>query len=195
MKPLPSLAVLLVLTLSYATFRYHALGTSEWSWFPLWTTNKAFSWTAAALYALAYLVEDKKEARRLGLMGFALMLWHCLVSLALLDPVHYAKLYALSSLKTAALASLAVGGVGVVAFCLPAWASRAGSKEELGSERWLAWQRMGYAGLALTALHCLLIGWQGWLTPSGWPGGLPPITLMGFLTALLPLIRSARRVV
>lgn len=188
-----SFAALLALTLSYATFRYHVFSESDWTLFPLWTGNKAISWTAVSLYALAYLVEDKRQARRLGLLGFGLMIWHCLVSLVLLDPAHYAKFYEHSSLKTAALASLALGGAGALAFCLPAWASMAQSKQKLGQERWLTWQRMGYAGLALTALHCLLIGWQGWLAPLSWPGGLPPITLMGFLTALLPFVRMVRR--
>ncbi|MBA3974912.1 MAG: hypothetical protein C0504_11935 [Candidatus Solibacter sp.] len=99
-----------------STFRYHLFGASPWDWFPLWTTNKALSWTAAALLASAYLIADKTDARRFGLLG-----------------------------------------------------------------------------LALTAVHCLVIGLPGWLTPSKWPGSLPPITFMGFLTALLPLLKLVRR--
>ncbi len=193
MKPVSTAAVILALTLAYATFRYHILGTSDWSWFPFWTTNKALSWTATALLSLAYLTEDKGGARRLGLFGFSLTAWHALVSLVLLGPGYYDKLYSGSSLTGPALASMLLGGASFVAFCFPAWASRPGLKEKLGIGRWLTWQRMGYAGLGLTAAHCLAIGLPGWLTPAKWPGMLPPITLMGFLTALLPVIRLVRR--
>jgi DMSO/TMAO reductase YedYZ heme-binding membrane subunit len=121
------------------------------------------------------------------------MAWHSLVSLFLLSPKYYAKLYAGDSLTAAALASMTLGGLGTAVFCFPAWASRAGLKESLGLDRWLTLQRMGYLGLALTAVHCLAIGLPGWLTPSKWPGGLPPITLLGFLTALLPAVKFVRR--
>jgi DMSO/TMAO reductase YedYZ heme-binding membrane subunit len=193
MKSVRTAALIFALTLSYATFRYHVFGSSDWTWFAFWTTNKALSWTATALIALAYLVQNKDEARRLGSFGFFLAAWHCLVSLVLLGPGYYAKLYSGSSITGPALASMLLGGVGFVAFCFPAWTSRPGLKEKLGIGRWLTWQRMGYAGLGLTAAHCLAIGLPGWLTPSKWPGMLPPITLMGFLTALLPAIRLVRR--
>jgi DMSO/TMAO reductase YedYZ heme-binding membrane subunit len=193
MKPYPAAAITLAVTLAYSTFRYHVYGDSSWAWFPLWTTNKALSWTAAALLASSYLVADKTDARRYGLLGFALMAWHCLVSFFLLGPEFYAKLYSGESLNTAALASLILGGAGALAFCCPAWASRAGVKESLDLSRWFTLQRIGYLGLALTAIHCLAIGLPGWLTPSKWPGGLPPITLMGFLTALMPALRFVRR--
>lgn len=193
MKPYPAAFAILAVTLAYSILRYHVAGDSSWTWFPLWTTNKALSWTAAALLSVSYLVSDKGNARRLGLLGFALMAWHSLVSLFLLSPKFYAKLYAVDSLTAAALASMILGGLGTAAFCCPAWASRDGLKESLGLDRWLTLQRMGYLGLALSAAHCLAIGLPGWLTPSKWPGGLPPITLLGFLTALLPAVKLVRR--
>lgn len=193
MKPYPATAAILAVTLAYSTFRYHVFGVSPWDWFPLWTTNKALSWTAAALLASAYLVADKTDARRYGLLGFALMAWHCLVSFFLLGPKFYAKLYSGDSLTAAAFSSMVLGAAGALAFCCPAWASRAGVQQSLDLNRWFTLQRMGYLGLFLTAAHCFLIGLPGWLTPAKWPGGLPPITLMGFLTALLPLLRLVRR--
>jgi DMSO/TMAO reductase YedYZ heme-binding membrane subunit len=192
MKTARNTLLLLAITLAYATFRYHLLGTSDWSWFALWTTNKAVSWTAASLLALSYLVDDKAEARRLGLTGFVFMAWHCLVSIFLLSPGYYSKLYSGASLSFPALASLLIGAAGAFAFCSPALASLRGMQEKVGAGRWLKLQRLGYAGLVLTALHCLAIGLPGWLTPSKWPGGLPPITLLGFLTALLPSVRFFR---
>jgi len=35
----------------------------------------------------------------------------------------------------------------------------------------------GLFGLA----HLFFMGFKGWLNPSAWPGGLPPISLIGFV--------------
>jgi hypothetical protein len=53
---------------------------------------------------------------------------------------------------------------------------------------------MGYLGLALVSAHLLAMGGAGWLTPSRWPGHMPPITLLAFLAAVLPLLlRTSKR--
>ena len=35
--------------------------------------------------------------------------------------------------------------------------------------------------LLLGAAHLLFMGYEGWLNPGGWHGGLPPISLVAFL--------------
>jgi hypothetical protein len=34
--------------------------------------------------------------------------------------------------------------------------------------------------LLLGAMHLFFMGYEGWLEPSGWHGGLPPISLVAF---------------
>jgi hypothetical protein len=34
--------------------------------------------------------------------------------------------------------------------------------------------------LLLGALHVFFMGYEGWLNPAGWNGGLPPISLVAF---------------
>jgi hypothetical protein len=34
--------------------------------------------------------------------------------------------------------------------------------------------------LLLGAVHLFFMGYQGWLSPAGWHGGLPPISLVAF---------------
>jgi hypothetical protein len=183
--------LLLTATTFYAFLRYHVYGTAPREWFALWTMNKAVSWTAAGMLALAYLVRDRNAARLYGLVGFVLMLGHVAVSFALLDSRRYAKLFAGDDLTTLAWVSMIAGGFGGLALCLPARASRAAAKAELGDARWSLWQRAGYIGLAMTAVHCAAIGVPGWLEPSKWQGGMPPITLWGCLFAVAPLVRRA----
>ena len=35
--------------------------------------------------------------------------------------------------------------------------------------------------MLLSAVHLFFMGFQGWLSPSGWHGGLPPISLVAFV--------------
>jgi hypothetical protein len=34
--------------------------------------------------------------------------------------------------------------------------------------------------LVLGGLHLFFMGYEGWLKPAGWHGGLPPISLVAF---------------
>jgi hypothetical protein len=47
---------------------------------------------------------------------------------------------------------------------------------------------MGYFSLLLAAGHVLVMGLSGWFEPGGWPGSLPPISLVAFIAALIPLL-------
>ncbi len=40
----------------------------------------------------------------------------------------------------------------------------------------LAWVRLYERGAA----HLFFMGYEGWLKPAGWHGGLPPISLVAF---------------
>jgi DMSO/TMAO reductase YedYZ heme-binding membrane subunit len=58
---------------------------------------------------------------------------------------------------------------------------------ELGGWRWKRTQRLGYVALSLVAVHMVALGLEGWLAPTGWHGGLPPISLLAFVAAVFPL--------
>jgi hypothetical protein len=47
---------------------------------------------------------------------------------------------------------------------------------------------MGYFSVALAAGHVLVMGFRGWLAPEGWHGGLPPVSLVAFIGAAVPLL-------
>ena len=58
----------------------------------------------------------------------------------------------------------------------------------VGGWRWKRGQRMGYVALAFVVIHLVAMGYKGWMTPSSWPSGLPPISMIAVIAALLPLI-------
>jgi hypothetical protein len=192
MTPSAILLLVFTLTLTYSILRYHVFGEVAWAQLPLYVLNKAISWSAVTLLALAYLRRNKPAARDLGVLGLFLAFAHILMSFSLLSPAYYAKFYSGPQLTAWAGAALLAGVGAVVVVVLPGIATLPGMCAALGDARWLRWQRAGYWTLALTAAHCAFMGWQGWLTPAKWHGGLPPITLLGALTALLPLVLKFR---
>jgi DMSO/TMAO reductase YedYZ heme-binding membrane subunit len=85
------------------------------------------------------------------------------------------------------------GCVGFLLLIAPAITSVPAVEVQMEPAHWRNWQRAAYVALGLTALHIGVLGWQGWFAPSGWPGGMPPITLLSFAAALAPLIRKVAR--
>ena len=49
-----------------------------------------------------------------------------------------------------------------------------------------------FAALFFVA-HLVALGLPGWLAPDGWNGGLPPISLVALLAALVPLLVKGKR--
>jgi hypothetical protein len=40
----------------------------------------------------------------------------------------------------------------------------------------------------LVSVHLFVMGYNGWIEPGTWPGGLPPITLLSFIISILPIV-------
>jgi DMSO/TMAO reductase YedYZ heme-binding membrane subunit len=81
--------------------------------------------------------------------------------------------------------------VGVLALFLllsPAITTLPMMPKALGGKRWKRAQRMGYLALILVVVHLVVLGLKGWLAPKGWPAGLPPISLVALVAALVPLL-------
>jgi DMSO/TMAO reductase YedYZ heme-binding membrane subunit len=199
--------VLFGAALVYAIIRYHLAGDVAWSHFPLFIFNKATSLAAVFFVASSYLVgkvfhwHDHDKALRLvvikfcGLMGFFLAGVHALFSLALLSPAYYAKYFLPDGrLNLEGEVALAVGVIAMFMLMSPAITSLPMMPKAIGGQRWKRSQRLGYVALALVVVHLVALGWEGWLAPSGWNGGLPPISLVAVLAALVPLVIKRRRV-
>ena len=187
--------------LTYAVVRYHVCKGVAWEHFPLYIFNKAISLAAVFFIAVSYLIgkvikahADDPEKRLIlikfcGLMGFSLAAIHAFMALLLFSPAYYPKFFAEGGKMNGLSESSMVFGV-LSLWCLSVTAitSLPYMYEAVGAERWQRGQRMGYLCLALAAGHVLVMGWSGWLKPAGWPGSLPPISMVGFAAALVPLL-------
>jgi DMSO/TMAO reductase YedYZ heme-binding membrane subunit len=189
------------LSLAYAVVRYHLAGPVEWRHLPLFILNKATSLAAVMLVAGSYLIgkvirwHDHDKALRLvvikfcGLMGFFLAAVHAFFSLVLLSPAYYAKYFdEAGQLNLQGEIAMSVGVLGL--FCLlgPAVTTLPMMPKALGGVRWKRNQRLGYVALLFVAVHLAFLGFNGWLAPGDWHGGMPPISLVAVVAALVPLL-------
>jgi len=194
-------AVLFGASLVYAIVRYHLAGDVPWHHFPLFILNKAASLAAVLFVASSYLVgkifkwHDNDPALRLvvikfcGLLGFFLAGAHAFFSLSLLTPAYYAKYFVEGGrLNLQGELAMSVGVIALFFLMAPAITTLPGMPKALGGWRWKRSQRAGYFALLLVVVHLITLGWKGWLAPKGWHGGLPPISMVAVLAALIPLL-------
>ncbi|MFN3168182.1 MAG: hypothetical protein ACE37H_14060 [Phycisphaeraceae bacterium] len=188
----------LALASVYAVLRYHDVffGVHPADQLPLYILNKAVSWAALVMIALAVgarpiarlsadkLAWLKRDRRAIGMIGFGFAAVHSAMSFALLSPSYYGKLY-LESGKMNTWGELSML-TGIVGMALLVWQANLAKANHGEARRTL--RRLGWSVLGLTAVHVAAMGWPGWLEPSAWPGGLPPITLWSFVVALTGLV-------
>jgi hypothetical protein len=195
---------IIVFAEAYALVRYAVFkGVSLNNW-PLYLNNKALSLAGLTLIAASLALRrtssengSASNGRPPGVLlarvGFALIGLHVLMSLPLLGPGYFPQFFAGDKMNLTGELSLFFGVwsfgccVGVAGLTL------SGTVSKPSSARRSLIQRLALAALATAAGHVLVMGAAGWITPAKWPGGMPPITLLAFLAAVIPLLLWSRR--
>ncbi len=170
----PHLA-LLALGLAYAVVRYVVFGTGAPTGMATLLNKALCIYATGALVALGL-----RRARGLDwrsgpwVSGLRVsVLLHVLLSLFLLSPAYYAKLYVGPHFTW--LAELALlSGAAACALMLDARV-----------RRWVGLDRAFLLAALLVVAHLVGLGGRAWITPSSWPGHLPPITLLCGLATLI----------
>lgn len=193
--------------LVYAIVRYNVFKGVEWTHLPLYIVNKSAAFGGVVFIALAYVVGKwfggtpgsepvRAKAKFFGLAGFGMISMHILMSMVLLSPANYEKFFAESGkLNLAGEVTFLCGVLAYGCLLFPAITTLPYMYDALGMDRWLRAQHMGYATLGLACGHTFAMGYKGWIDLSTWPGSLPPITMLGFLAALIALVVKLGRVV
>ena len=194
--------------MTYAVVRYHVLSGVDWSHLPLFIANKAISLAAVFFIGASYLIgrairayDDDRDKRLIlikfcGLIGFSLAAIHATMAILLFTPANYPNFFLGSGRLTfTGELSMAFGVLSLWCLAITAITSLPFMYDAIGAERWHRGQRMGYLSLALAGGHTLTMGISGWLTPTGWPGGLPPISMVAFVAAMIPLLVKMLRTV
>jgi len=193
-------------SLGYAVLRYHIAGDVAWSHLPLFILNKATSLAAVILVACSYLVggvirwHNHDPVIRLvvvkfcGLMGFFLAGMHAFFSFCLLNPAYFTKYFDSDGrLNVVGEIGMTVGVVALFALLSPAITTLPMMPSAIGGKRWKRSQRLGYVALILVVVHLVDLGLEGWLAPRSWTAGLPPISLVAVVAALVPLAAKFKR--
>ena len=187
------ITVTLVLSIGYSVFRYHVVGPVPWKDFPFFILNKGLSLAAFILLTLNFALgplynlgaavsEGWLNARKaMGMTGFLLVMLHTLMSFLLFSPASYNKFFADNGSLTL-LAGLSMLG-GVTAFVV-LWGYNMSFQTFLREDKafiqFITSRKFMLFALLLGAVHLFFMGYEGWLQPAGWHGGLPPISLVAF---------------
>ncbi len=187
------IASVLLFGLGYAVVRYHIAGPVPWKDLPFFILNKGISLSAFILLTLNFgfgplnnlgvkVPEGWLNARKaLGMTGFLLVLIHALMSFLLFSPAVYGNFFEADGTLTL-LAGLSMLG-GVLAFVV-LWTYNLSFQTHLREDKafigFITSRRFLLAAMTLGAAHLFFMGYAGWLNPSGWYGGLPPISLVSF---------------
>jgi hypothetical protein len=187
------ISVTVVLSIGYAVIRYHILGPVPWIDFPLFILNKGICLSAFILLTMNFALGPLKNlgvpvfqgwlnARKaMGMSGFLLVMLHVLMSFLLFSPASYSKFFADDGALTL-MAGLSMLG-GVVSFGI-LWSYnmtfQTFLREDKAFVQFITSRKFMLFALLLGAAHLFFMGYEGWLSPTGWHGGLPPISLVAF---------------
>jgi hypothetical protein len=183
----------LLLSIAYAVLRYHIVGPVPWDDFPLFIFNKGLCLAGFILLTLNFslgplrhlgvpISEGWLNSRKaLGMGGFLLVLLHAFMSFLLFSPDIYGKFFdADGSLSLIGGWSMLFGVLGFVFLWGYNMSFQTFLREDAAFIRFLTSRKTLLLALTLGGLHLFFMGYQGWLNPAGWHGGLPPISLVAF---------------
>jgi len=187
------IAVTCILSLLYAILRYHVMGPVPWKDFPFFILNKGISLAAFVLITFNFSLgplnnlgarvgEGWLNARKaIGMTGFLLVLIHALISFMLFKPAIFGKFFEADGTLTL-LAGISMLG-GVLGFVI-LWAYNLSFQTHLSEDkafiRFITSRNFLLVALLFGIIHIFFMGYPGWMNPSGWHGGLPPISLVAF---------------
>jgi hypothetical protein len=182
------------LCIAYAILRYHIVGPVSWNEFPFFILNKGISLAALLLLVLNFSLGPLKNiglpvpdswlsARKsLGMTGFLLVLIHALMSFMLFSPAIYGKLFDADGSLTLFSGLSMLGGV--LSFVV-LWGYNLSFQTHLRDEKafiqFITSRNFLLFAMLLSAVHLFFMGFEGWLSPAGWHGGLPPISLVALV--------------
>lgn len=182
-----------VFSICYAIIRYHIVGTVPWKDFPFLILNKGISLSGIILLTLNFSIGPMNNLtgkvpeswlnsrKQIGITGFLYALIHVLMSMMTFNPDIYGKFYETDGSLTL-FGGLSMLG-GVLSFVV-LWGYNLSFKTFLKDDsafiQLITSRKFLLLAMLLSAAHLFFMGFKGWVNPSGWVGGVPPISLVAF---------------
>lgn len=176
--------ILLILCSIYTLLRYVYFGPVSPENIPLFLANKAISMASvfALLFAaISYFKKDGLLSRDWGRVALHTAFLHVVMSFPLINPYYYSVFYGFAD-------SGRMDHVGELVLLLGILASYAYfriARSAPGSNEMHFYKLIGSG---LVAAHIFELGAGGWLKVDGWHGGMPPITLITTLAAIIAMV-------
>jgi hypothetical protein len=183
----------LILSLSYAILRYNIMGPVPWKDLPFYILNKGNALSAFILLTINFSLGPLKKLgvrvpgrwlksrKLLGIMGFLQAFVHVIMSFILLRPTIYEKFFTLDGSLTLYTGLNLLGGISAFIFL---WIYNISFNMELRKDKdlisFITSRNVTLLAIFMAGAHLFFMGFEGWLKPEGWHGGLPPISLIGF---------------
>jgi DMSO/TMAO reductase YedYZ heme-binding membrane subunit len=182
-----------VFSLGYAILRYHIAGPVPWKDLPFFILNKGISLCAFILLSFNFTYGPLKNlgvnvsnsmlsSRRIvGIVGFILTFIHVIISFMLFKPAIYAKFFEPDQSLTLNSGLSMLGGALAFVFI---WLYNVSFNSEIRKDkdliRFINNRTVLLIAFFLSGAHLFFMGYEGWMEPSSWYGGLPPISLIAF---------------
>ena len=178
--------VLLSLLLYFRRFSYN-----------LFIANKAIAGAAVILIGTSFLMGPLAKfwpktwvsklylRKHFGVFGFVVAILHVILTLILLSPQQYPKLYTgAGTLNSMAQWSLLLGTLALIMFAIISVTSIPSIERAMSNRRWLIIQRTGYIAFLFVLIHLFQLKYKGWINLDNWLNGLPPASLIPFIFIL-----------
>ena len=175
-----------VAALTYAMLRYIVFGNVPIENLPCFVANKAFALASvlALLLAAYFGFKKRSDFEREWFAFFKVTLFlHLALSFVLFSPQYYPKQFHDGRMTLFGELFMLFG---VIALCN--LSMRVLVKEQLSTLQFMA----ALTPLAI-ALHQFFLGASGWLKWHEWFGHMPPISLIGFVVAMVTFVLQIRR--
>ena len=182
-----------ILSVAYAITRYHLFGPVPWKDFPFFILNKGISLCAYILLTFNFSLgplnnlgvkvpEGWLSSRKaLGMTAFLLVLVHAFMSFVLFSAANYKQFFEANGTLTAlAGISMLAGILATVVLWAINLSFQTQMREDKAFIQFITSRKFLLAAFALGAFHLFFMGYKGWMNPSDWHGGLPPISLVAF---------------
>ena len=195
------IAITSILSLGYAILRYHIVGDVPWKDFPFFILNKGISLAAFILLTFNFSIGPLKNIgikvsdgwmnSRLviGMTGFLFVLIHALMSFMIFKPEIFGKFFEENGSLTL-YAGLSMLG-GILSFVV-LWGYNLAFKTTLKEDQkfisFITSRKFLLIAMLFSMIHIFFMGINGWMNPSSWNGGMPPISLVAFTFFILGYI-------
>ena len=193
--------VITFVSISYAIIRYNIIGDVAWKDLPFFVLNKGIALSSLVLLTINFslgplqhmgikIPDNWLQSRRsMGIAGFLFALIHVFMSLSILTPKYYSVFFVEEGTLSLRGGLSLLGGILSFIFL---WIYNISFKPVLKQDekiiKIITSRKYLVYGMLLTGIHLFFMGYTGWTTVDKWQGGLPPISLISFVTFFVGFI-------